>query len=105
MKITFKERMTFGEWFDRDKCLESFIIWLRKHQIGDMDLDTYSQYQYFVYYFNEELKRHYREETCESGKKLTKVYPNEEDFRLTIFAQMSAEEDMDPEDFMLKGIA
>ena len=87
-------------WYKQNKnlCLDSFGDFIKKNQIGDMDLSTYCKYKYFLYLYGKKLSTDYKTWNDE-GVKPSDMFKTEEAFKLSLFA--IGEDMLDkPEDYM-----
>ena len=82
----------WNKWYKENKqrCLKTFGEWIKRFQIGDMDLETYCRYQYFLYLYNEKLSKDYN--TWDADGVCPKdLFKREEDFKLSLFALFEEE--------------
>tara|TARA_Y100001973_G_C5195988_1_gene334267 strand:+ start:397 stop:699 length:303 start_codon:yes stop_codon:yes gene_type:complete len=83
-------KKTWEIWFkdNRKGLLNRFCNFIIEHKVGDMDLDTYCKYQYFIYLNEKKLVRDYKKELSVRGNKLSDEFPSEEHFRMSLFASV-----------------
>lgn len=83
------------EWYEENKkiLLNDFGDFIKELRIGDMDLNTYSRYRFFVYQNEDKLKETYIENKKDKGEEFNKVLENEEVYRLSVFAQVVKQEE------------
>ena len=89
---------TWKKWFKnyKNKSIEDFASFINRTGIGDMDLDTFCRYKYFMYLFGEKLSYDYKS-WDKMGVKPCDIFETEEDFTLSLFCL--TEDIDDPDDF------
>ena len=94
----------WNNWYEENKSilLVDFTKFVEKHKIGDMDLNTYCRYRYFVYQNEDKLKETYVQNKKEKGQSFLDAFDNEEIYRLSVFAQIVKQ---DEENNVEQGIA
>ena len=89
---------TWNKWFKDYKkdSINDFNSFLKRTKIGDMDLDTFCRYKYFMYLFGDKLTKDYK--SWENfGVKPCDLFETLEEFTISLF---SVTEDIEnPDDF------
>tara|TARA_R100000995_G_C3473796_1_gene119764 strand:+ start:148 stop:450 length:303 start_codon:yes stop_codon:yes gene_type:complete len=83
------------KWYSRSKeaLISDFADFVKRLKVGDMDLNTYCRYRYFVYQNEEKLVETYIENKNDKGEEFLKTFNDEEVYRLSVFAQVEKQED------------
>tara|TARA_R100000458_G_C8274951_1_gene249970 strand:- start:2242 stop:2544 length:303 start_codon:yes stop_codon:yes gene_type:complete len=83
------------KWYSRSKeaLINDFADFVKRLKVGDMDLNTYCRYRYFVYQNEEKLVETYIENKNDKGEEFLKIFNDEEVYRLSVFAQVEKQED------------
>ena len=87
----------WDKWFKNYKkgSKKDFFDFIDRTGFGDMDLDTFCRYKYFLYLFGEKISYDYK--SWDSfGVKPSDVFETEEEFSLSLFTLAG---DVSPEDF------
>ena len=82
---------TWKKWFKnyKNKSIEDFASFINRTGIGDMDLDTYCKYRFFVENNEQRLVDSYDDYKKDNNGKGR--IENEEFFRLSVFAHFEKE--------------
>ena len=98
-------RLTFDQWFKENKniCIKDFAEWIVKYQFGDVDLDTFTHYQYFMYLYGKKIRKDFLSWEDNDGKKISEKFKNAEEFSWFLFN--SADNNNDISSFDNPGLA
>ena len=85
-----KKTENWKTWYpkNKEKLIIRFVNFIKKHRVGDMDLETFCRYEFFKYQNKEQLVKTYTEDTNIEGKRLKEVFATEEHFRMSVFASV-----------------
>ena len=85
-----KNKENWNKWYQKNKStlIKKFGGFIIDTKIGDMDLNTYCRYCFFVYQNEDKLKKTYQDNLKKEGNRFLKDFENEEFYRLAIFYQV-----------------
>ena len=82
-----KQNKDFNIWYkkNKNKCIQSFGDFIKKYKIGDMDLNVYCRYQYFLYLHKDKLEKDYYTKSVDGEKPCDRI-PSLEFFMMACFS-------------------
>ena len=85
----------WNDWYKETKesLVNDFGLFIKELKVGDMDLNTYCKYRYFVYQNDDKLTQTYIENKKDKGEEFLKTFSDEEVYRLSVFAQVVRQEE------------
>jgi len=85
-----KNTENWNKWYQKNKntLIKKFGGFIIDTKIGDMDLNTYCRYCFFVYQNEDKLKKTYKDNLKKEGNRFLKDFENEEFYRLAVFSQV-----------------